>query len=240
MAQVASWTAVPRRRHRSRYRVPLIVGGSIVFVVVLAIVLANLASSGDNSKPAAKKPGKPAAAKAGELKLVLGKVNVQNTGPPAKVKAPVREALLAATQTYVDDAILAPLEQGAVVNRYQAMFDPGVKSAAMGPDHGVLTEAKTGVAKGPVHATASPVVIDAIGDQTGKPALVATTFIMTVKATTPAGPMTIRRLTEFTFANEFGRWVVTAYNVGVRRTVGATTQSKTATTGDSIPNGTAI
>ena len=102
------------------------------------------------------------------------------------------------------------------------MFDAGVKSAAAGPDRPALTEGSTGVVRGAVHATASPLRIDGIGDQSGKIALVATTFGLTVKASTPAGPLTITRLTELTFANEFGKWRVTAYKVVVRRRVGAT------------------
>jgi hypothetical protein len=156
---------------------------------------------------------------------------VQNAGPPAKVTRAIRQTLLSSTQSYVDGAILAPLERGQVNNQYAKVFDGGVRKAAANNDRAVLTEATTGKARGAVTATASPVRIDALGDQTGKVALAATSFTMTVRTPTPKGRLTIRRKTELTFANEFGKWYVTAYQVTVRRSVGAKTSSKTISSG---------
>jgi hypothetical protein len=213
-----------------KLRTALLVLVSIVIIGIAASLLANTADSGSKQKSTGSStvaPQKNVAA----LRLRIGTVSIQNTGPPAKIQAPVRRAVLDATQVYVDDAILAPLKSGRVDTGYQSMFDSGVKSAAAGPDRPALTEGSTGVVRGAVHATASPLRIDGIGDQSGKIALVATTFGLTVKASTPAGPLTITRLTELTFANEFGKWRVTAYKVVVRRRVGATTTSKRASTG---------
>ena len=212
-----------------KLRTALLVLVSIVIIGIAASLLANTADSGSKQKSTGSStvaPPKNVAA----LRLRIGTVSIQNTGPPAKIMAPVRRAVLDATQIYVDDAILAPLKSGRVDTSYQSMFDSGVDSAA-GPDRPALTEGSTGVVRGAVHATASPLRIDGIGDQSGKIALVATTFGMTVKASTPAGPLTITRLTELTFANEFGKWRVTAYKVVVQRHVGATTTSKRASTG---------
>ena len=159
------------------------------------------------------------------LKLVIGQVDVQSAGPPAKVKSSLRRALLQATQAYVNDTIIAPLDTGKVVNGYQTMFDPFVKGPASAQDRAALTEEHTGKASGQLKATASPVRLDGLGDQTGQLSLVAATFTMNLEATTPAGAVTIRRHTELTFANEFGKWVVTAYRVTVRRSIGARTTS---------------
>jgi hypothetical protein len=52
---------------------------------------------------------------------------------------------------------------------------------------------------------------------------------MNIKAATPKGRLTIRRKTEFTFANVYGKWFVTAYRVTVRRKVGAKTTAQTIT-----------
>ena len=98
-------------------------------------------------------------------------------------------------------------------------------------DIAVLTEVQTGKSNGAVRATASPVRIDALGDPTGKLALASTSWTMNIKSPTPKGRLTIRRKTELTFANEFGKWYVTAYRVTVRRTVGAKTASQTITSG---------
>jgi hypothetical protein len=221
-----------------KLRTALLVLVSIVIIGIAASLLANTADSGSGSKHQSNGSSTVAPPKhVAALKLRIGTVSIQNTGPPAKIKAPVRRAVLDATQGYVDDAILAPLERGHVDTGYESMFDSGVKSAAAGPDRPALTEGSTGVARGAVHATASPLRVDGIGDQSGKIALVAASFGLTVKASTPAGPLTITRLTELTFANEFGKWRVTAYKVIVRRRIGATTTSKRASTGD--PTGVA-
>jgi hypothetical protein len=218
----------------------LLVVVSIAIIAVVAILLANTADSGSTKASRGSTPGTPTTTTNPPLKLAIGTVDIQNTGPPAKIKLPVRRALLGAAQTYVDDAVLAPLRSGRVDNGYEKLFDPGLQPAASGKDRPALTEAQTGIARGPLHATASPVRLDGIGDQNGKIALVATTFAMTVKATTPVGPLTIHRSEELTFENQYGRWVVTAYSVGVIRTVGAKVASTDASTaGATGPSGAA-
>jgi hypothetical protein len=229
--------AIPPRKRAPKKKTALIVGASVVAVAVVAVLLASLANSGDSSNAPKKKAGTTTpAATSKALILRAGAVHVQNTGLPTKVQSPARVALLRVAQGYLDNAIMAPLEHGAVNNAYATSFDPGVKRAAARTDRAVLTEARLGNATGPVVATAAPVRIDVVGDPTGKIALAATTFTMQIKAPTAKGTLTIRRLTELTFAKEFGRWFVTAYRVTVRRSFGAKTTSSTAST--SSPNGT--
>ena len=210
----------------------MIVIAAVAVIAVAADLLANTASSGKKHTTGSAKAGTTTTpAKRTALKLVIGTVKVQNTGRPTKIKAPVRRAVLQAAQAYVDDAILAPLKSGRVDNGYEKVFGLSLTSAASGPDRAVLTEAKTGLANGPVRVTASRVGLDGIGDQAGTIALVATTFGVTVKAPMAAGPLTISRVIELTFEHQFGRWVVTSYNVVVRRTAGAKTASTRATSG---------
>ncbi len=215
-----------------KLRIALIVVASIVVIAIVAAVIASTGGSGNKKRASTTKPTAPATTSA--LKLEIGTVKVQNTGSPTKLDTSLSRALLHDAQIYVNDAVLAPLESGNVDNAYEKVFGLSLRPAASGPDRGALTEAKTGVARGPVQATASRVRLDGIGDTDGKIALVATTFTLTVKATTPVGPLTIHRSTALTFENQFGSWVVTAYDVGVLRTVGATTTSKHA----SSPGGT--
>jgi hypothetical protein len=223
---------VPPLLPRSKkLRTALLAGASIVVVVVVALLLASTADSGKTHTPAKAAKAKAAKAKAGSLTLVIGPVDIQSAGPPASVGAPVRRALMAATQQYFDDAIQAPLTKGAVNAAYTKVFDPGVKGAATGKDRAALTESATGVIRRPVRMSASPVRMDALGDPTGKLALVATTFSLRVDANTPTGRLTIQRHTELTFANEFGRWVVTAYRVTVKRSLGPKTTTTTARSG---------
>jgi len=211
-------------------RTATIAAASIVIVALVAVLLVNAGDSG-KKKHATDNTANGIPAETSALKLVIGQVDVQSAGPPAKVKSSLRRALLQSTQTYVNDAIVAPLDTGKVVDGYQTMFDPFVKGPASAQDRAALTEEHTGKASGQLKATASPVRLDGLGDQTGQISLVAATFTMNLKATTPAGAVTIRRHTELTFANEFGKWVVTAYNVGVTRTINDSTTATTARTG---------
>ena len=77
-------------------------------------------------------------------------------------------------------------------------------------------------------ATATKVRLDGLGDQTGKVVLVAATF--GVDLDVKGGK--IKRLTELTFADEHGKWVVTAYRVGVERATSARTTSAVAHAGN--------
>ena len=214
----------PRKRSNN-IRSAAYIGGSLVIVAVLALVLVNLLDSGGGSE----KP-KHVANSAG-LVLKIGTVDVQSAGPPPRINSSVKQAVLDASQSYVDDALLAPLEKGRLNQAYAQIFDRGVRRAATGHDRAALTEVRTGELKAPVKATATKVRLDGMGDQTGKLVLVAATFGVNVDAKGSGGPVKIRRLAELTFAPERGRWVVTAYRVGVKRTTTAQTTAAVARAG---------
>jgi len=217
---------VPAPRKRSNnIRSAAIIGGSIVIVAVLALILVNLGSGGGK----AEKP-KHVDNSVG-LVLKIGAIDVQSAGPPARINSSVQQAVLDASQSYVDDAILAPLEKGHLNQAYARIFDRGVRRAATGHDRATLTEVRTGELKAPVKATATKVRLDGMGDQTGKLVLVAATFGVNVNAKGSGGPVKIDRLAELTFAPEGGRWVVTAYRVGVKRTTPAQTTAAVARAG---------
>jgi len=208
---------VPSLLPRSKkVRVALIVIASIVVIAIVATILASTSGSGKKKKVARTTTTAPRPTSA--LKLAVGVVKIQNTGADTKLPSSVKHTVLQAAQTYVNDAVFAPLKSGRVDNGYEKIFGLLLRPAASGPDRGALTEANTGVARGAVNSTASRVRIDGIGDPTGKISLVATTFTLTVEATTPAGPLVLHRNTSLTFENQFGSWVVTAYDVGVLRT----------------------
>jgi len=224
---------VPPLLPRSKkIRTALLAGAAVVVVVVVALLLASTADSGKKQAPAAaakaKAKAKAAKAKSGALTLRMGPVNIASVGPPASVGQPLRRALLGATQQYFDYAIQDPLLEGRVNVAYTKLFDAGVKGPAARKDRAVLTESATGAIRRPPHMSASPVRMDALGDPAGHLALVATTFSLRVDADTPTGRLTIKRHTELTFADEFGHWVVTAYRVTVKRTLGRKTTTTTA------------
>jgi hypothetical protein len=212
---------VPSPRTRSKKpRTALIVGGSIVAIAILALVISNLVMSDDDDTKPAKVENSAG------LTLELGDVEVQSAGPPATISKAVQQSVLDASQSYVDDAILAPLEDGKLDRNYAKLFDSDVRQSATGRDQGTVTEARTGSVK-PVKATATKVRLDGLGDQTGQVVLVAATFGVDVSGK----GVKIKRLTELTFAHEQGKWVVTAYRVGVQRSTSARTTAAVAHAG---------
>jgi hypothetical protein len=223
---MASWSVVPSLRKRSNnLRSAALIGGAVAIVAVLAIIVAIVASGGSKQvKP------KHVDNSVG-LVLKIGSVDVQTAGPPAHINSSARQAVLDASQSYVDDAILAPLSKGHLDEAYTRIFDRGVRRSASGPDRPALTEVRTGSLKAPLKATATPVHLDGMGDQTGKLVLVAATFLVDVSAKGSGGPVKIQRLSELTFAPEGGRWLVTAYRVGVTRTTAAQTTAAVARAG---------
>ncbi len=216
-----------------KLRTALLMAGSVVFVGVVAAILVSTADSGTKHTPAKTKPKQQvvADAKKQSLKLVLGRVVVQNTGFPAAIRPPVRRAVMAATQRYFDRAIQAPLQTGKVNPGFTRLFDTGVNGLAARRDRATLTEAATGPIRSPVRIASSRVRMDGLGDPSGKVALVATSFTLQVNAGTPTGKLKINRHTELTFAYESGQWRVTAYRVTVRRSIGPKTRSTTAHSG---------
>ena len=201
-------------------------GRSITVLVVafaIAIAVLMVAISGSDDDTVARRPPatttKPTPAEP-HLKLKIGQVVVRSVGTRMHVRRPLRRALLTKTQRYVDGAIIAPLEDGHATAGWNKVFDPYTRRFARRRDLGEVTEVKTGFRQKRVHATASKVRIDAIGAPNGQPALVALSWTMGVDAVTGKGKLAIRRRTELTFAKEFGQWVVTAYQVDVRRSLG--------------------
>jgi len=216
-------------------RTALFVGAAVVFVGVVAGVLVMSADSGDEQTPARTTPKtqkqKVADAKKQSVKLVRGKVVIQNTGFPTKLGRPAQAAVMAATQRYFDRAIQAPLRTGRVNERYSRDFARSVYGLAAGRDRATLTEIATGPIRAPVGIRSSLVRLDGLGDPFGKPALVAASFHIEVDARTPTGKLKIRRYTELTFSNEAGKWRISAYRVTVRRSIGSKTTSTTARSG---------
>jgi hypothetical protein len=200
----------------------------VVLAMLIAVLMVSTSDTGDNTvrrnptTTARPRPPKP------RLQLRIGRVHVTSVGPRTHVRGRLRRTLLRKTQRYVDRAIIAPLERGRAVPRWAEVFDPGVRRFARRRDLAELTEAKTGFRRKRVHATASKVRVDALGDPRGRPALVALTWEMRAKAATSKGRFAMRRRTELTFANKSGRWMVTAYQVDVTRSRGKQQKRTTA------------
>lgn len=212
----------PRRRSK-KPRTAIIAGASVVVIAILAFVLVKLATSDNGSQKPAKVENSAG------LTLKIGSVGVESAGPPATISKSTQQSVLDSSQQYVDRALLAPLEKGTLDRRYAELFDSGIKADATGRDQATITEVRTGKST-PLKATATAVHLDGLGDQTGKVVLVAATFGVDLNVKGAK----ITRLTELTFANEQGKWIVTAYKVGVNRATSARTTAAVAHAGTGV------
>ncbi len=227
--------SVQRRLRRSRSWSPLVrIAPVVVAVAVVGGILLARCGSGSSVKPAKRDASTTTTPRPTGLALRLGPVTVQQTGRAARVRRPVISEVLSSAQQYVDRAVLAPLVHGRVDDGYAALFDSGVRRAAV-RDGPVLTDAQVGRVVGPLQATATPVHVDALGDPAGGLAYVATSFLLQIQARNASGPISIRRLTELTFAYEGRRWIVTAYRSTVRRSIDKSARTAAARAGALLP-----
>jgi hypothetical protein len=203
----------------------------VACLLVLVLVLAACSGGKKHSATTTTKP--KAQAKAPKVLAIktsvlkVGKVVVESAGAPnLHMDVPTGNAVLAAAQKYIDNAIFEPLKAGRLGGDYASLFDQGVKSAALGADQRALTDLEAGkVAR--LTSTASPVELSALVGTLGEYMYVATDFDLTVKGIASTGPLTISHKIELTFAQTGKAWLVTAYRV---QSVRHSSAGKTTTT----------
>jgi hypothetical protein len=148
--------------------------------------------------------------------LTVGAVQVASVVPGAPLPPAVRDAALRTARAYVAAALTAPLESGSTGSGYAALFVPGLRAAATGPDVAALTD--TGLAApGEYRSKASPVELDAFAGPDGRIAYVAPRFTVTTDVTTAEGAVRIRRAVELTLAPRGATWPIVAYRVSASR-----------------------
>jgi hypothetical protein len=201
----------------------------VACALVLVLLLAACSGGKKQSTTTTAKPkakAKVLAIKTSVLKV--GKVVVESAGPPnVQIDAPTGKAVLAAAQKYIDNAMFEPLESGRIGGGYASLFDPGVKSAALGADQRALTDLDAGKVTR-LTTKAGPVVLSALAGTLGELMYVATNFDLTVKGLGSTGPLTISHKIELTFAKTGKAWLVTAYRVQSVRHSSAGTTTTTA------------
>ena len=193
---------------------------AFVFVALALVAGACGGGSKHNSTPPVTTP-KVLAIKTSVLKV--GKVDVESAGPNVQIDTATGRAVLGTAQSYIDNAVFAPLKVGTIGAGYGALFDPGVKASAFGTDRGALTDLDVGKATSLI-TKASPVELSALVGTSGDLVYVATDFDLSVKGSAASGKFTMTRHVELTFAKTGKSWLVTAYRVNsVRKSVTGTT-----------------
>jgi len=204
---------------------------AVVLVALALLVAACGGGSKHNTTPPVTRP-KVLALSTSVLKV--GKVDVESAGPNVQIDTTTGRAVLAAAQSYIDNAVFAPLRVGTIGAGYGALFDPGVKAAAIGADRSALTDLDVGKVTS-LTTKASPVELSALVGTLGELMYVATDFDLTMKGTVASGRFTMSRHVELTFAQTGKAWLVTAYRVNSVRTSVAGTTTTTARAGTTTP-----
>jgi len=201
--------------------------GALVAGLALALAACGGGSKHNADTPAVTTP-KVLAVKTSVLHV--GTVDVESAGPSNPIDPATGKAVLGAAQSYIDNAIFAPLKTGTLGAGYSAMFDAGVKTTATGADEPALTDLQIGkVTK--LSTTATPVLLSTLEGKLGEAMYFGTDFDLNIKANTDAGPLKIHRHIELTFARTGKAWLVTAYRVNALRKSTAGTTTTTATGG---------
>jgi hypothetical protein len=198
-----------------------------ILPVVLVVLVAASACSDD--KKSEEIP--PAAPQNKLAALKIGSVTVHSAGPDVHVPKDTQKRALRLAQTYVDTALIAPLESGRPGDQFPGLFDPGLRAVATGADRPALTDAGVG-AIDHFQQSASPVRLSALADGAGSFLYLATNFSVKVRATSPDGVLTSTHDVELTFAPAGKSWRITAYRVkAVRRPPGGPTTTTAAAAG---------
>jgi len=206
--------------------------GASAIVAVLAV---GLAACGGGGKHNAKTPSittpKVLAVKTSVLKV--GTVDIESAGPSNPIDPATGKAVLGVAQSYIDNAIFAPLKTGKLGADYAALFDSRLQPTATGADVNALTEVQVGELT-KLTTTATPVLLSTLEGNLGETMYFGTDFDLNIKGETGAGPVAIHRHVELTLARTGKAWLVTAYRVSAQHksTAGTTT---TTVTGGTTP-----
>jgi hypothetical protein len=143
---------------------PGIIPATLASVLALALAACSSGGASESSDTSAKKTTttKPAAT----VLLTQGDSAVASAGSDVALDDATRQAVLDASQRYVDAAVLEPLVKGAVGTAYTGLFDASVSASAAGPDRAALTDegittvtTSPTVTASPVRSTASPIPV---------------------------------------------------------------------------------
>jgi hypothetical protein len=195
-----------------RPRIPL-------FLAFLALVTVSCGGGGDDESEAKTETSTTVTTEPPlEFELERGEAVVASAGGDVALDDKVQQAVVDASQKYIELAVLGPIVNGKIGKGYGNLFDAAVKGAATGADRAALTDEDIPKATETPTVTAAPVRVDAIADATGQVLLLATTFDVDVRAETKNGEMSVIRNNELTFApGPNGKWLITAYRVSAER-----------------------
>ena len=184
---------------------------SMVIVVALAVVLG--ACSGGSAKAHTTKPARITSSVA----LKLTTTNVESAGPAVAFPADVRDQAAQVVNTYVEDAVVAPLRTGVSDPKLTQVFASDAAARLTGPDRAVLTDDGVEKATGSIAASTADVALTALADTGGKLLFVSAALTLDVRAPVAGGTLHVTRFGDLLLAPAGGTWRVAGYDLAVTR-----------------------
>src|SRR3954471_581291 len=191
-----------------------------VTLVVLALGggLALTSCSGGDDPDSAAPSTTTTAAPVTTVNLALGDVTADSAGAPVTIAADQSQHVLDALTTYVKGAIVQPLRTGKPATAdFGAIFDGNTLTSATTTDRDILLDEGLPKVAGDLTATAQPVALVGLGDQSGNLTLITAALLVDTTGATKvkgAAPLHIVRKADFTLQPDAsGAWKITAYDV---------------------------
>jgi hypothetical protein len=198
--------------------------------MTLVLVVVAGCSGGGGDKAKAQTPHTIA----GDVTVTSGAVTVSSAGPPVALDDAVRNQMLDTVKRYIEAATIAPLRTGKAANDVPPLLTTAAAARVAGPDRAVVVDEGFPRATADITATAVPVPITVLVDQSGTLVLATTGLDVTVATRTAPGPVAIHRVGSLTLAPDSGSWKVAGFDLGVTRTgKGVEAAAKVAPSGSS-------
>ena len=206
--------------------------------VILAATLALGACSGggDDDAGSGTTRGGDKGSPAGSIELRLGATKVAGTGADMGLDDAVARKVLSTVNSYLDAGVVQPLLSGNPSKKLDGYFGLRVLARVKsgGTDRAALTDESVPVATADLDTKAEPVRLDGLAGPDATILMVAAAIDVTVSTKTADGPLTIRRTGDLILEPaDDGRWQISGYDIEVRRTQGATSETTSASTGPS-------
>ncbi len=179
-------------------------------VGALVLVVAAGCSGGGDDTEAKSAPVDEA------VSVTPGAVTVSSAGPQVGLDDAVRDQMIETVKQYVQVATIDPIRSGHVA-KVAPLFTAAAAARAEGVDRAVLVDEGLPRATSDITATAVPVPITVLADQSGALLLASAGLDLTVATKTADGPVEIHRVGSLTFAPDAGTWKVAGFDLSVSR-----------------------
>lgn len=198
---------------RRKLLIGLGAGALVILVIVVAVLVLG---GGDEGKTG------PQFEASTSVDLTAGDTVVHGVNPLVPIGLPpeLRDQVLAAIGTYVDNGIVNPLRTGKVDDDALATtFDAASVARLAGVERAILFDEGLPKAVGKIKVATPPVIMNALADRDANIVLLAANFDLTISARAEKGTVNIHRVGSFVFTpDEAGVWKISGWTISITRT----------------------